>query len=1085
MSLLISLFSYCHIALTVPENGQLHARTKPSPRDVAFYDELLTAQVSLHIPTSSALPPPQRGFATYALPISIDESEEDPLEERTEQARATRLGLLAFLSCLNVDLRGSYVSPRAPLPPGSNIVPPTTAATPTSASNVPHHQRPIPSLDPRDAAYSEPTLPGDEAYFYSTAWQGNKQPAQPPSRNTASERIRAARKRVDGGNDELSETTSYVTWDQVEERWLVSWSIKVPVIYTRHRHPRPALLLTSSLALRLSASSALLTALNASLSGASPFLALLHPIESPSWSDHDLLTSLSAGPVYPDESPSQRAARAASALAKLPLSRLPSKVLGSRLVTPERSGRDIGRRISSRIATPSMNDDDDEGDQEGDVTDTSSSATSLRSRADTYSTLTSSSSSSSSSSSPSSSRPSSSHHSNDHFSRNRDLSENGLLMHDKSLQATSAADMNHGEAVVTLNRSARCVMDVRSAVGAKMRTTTVDNVSLDKIRRRRRIASGRDDDDGGEDAFPLDEMSDATGRALILCVELDNPSDSGLFFDVESCELDITVPGASASSTTKYVAKATLMDLGGEAAIRHAFRLAQGEQRNLLYFVHFETTAGGDGSATLWPTASSNAETARNVAIVVHGRPLLLAGHDAEPRDVTPSFSSTWNCTLDMQSLDRDLRRKTAAALPTPNVLESAAAAAGAKSSNSKAPAVSVGGSMKYSASSLSSAATAAAQQDAFHNQQQQHAARYPTASSRPNPPSRINTGGSLQAPTPSRGVSPVPPFHGHGEYSERIPSVGAGLLAQARLRAASAQQRVASDASLASNATTATTSTTAGTSSTSTPRDRTSSRRVFSTASTAVSRAVSGAGPGAAEMSPLEKEVLPLGFDRSYSASTPGDYLGGVLINARVYGGGEGKSTAPSSSLLPAHVRQLDTFTVELFVSNRSDRVKSFVLRWCNDVGAGGGGEEGGTAQQQQDHATRLNRSSSLTSIASTATTRAQQQRLMDAQTVYQRHSHAQQAHTALLPLEQDISTGPILPEQSTRVYLPLQALTLGVHSLDDLSVVDEETGSERILRCGGAGGAAASTRGPAARGGGGMPPACVVVVVAGDGDK
>lgn len=84
-----------------------------------------------------------------------------------------------------------------------------------------------------------------------------------------------------------------------------------------------------------------------------------------------------------------------------------------------------------------------------------------------------------------------------------------------------------------------------------------------------------------------------------------------------------------------------------------------------------------------------------------------------------------------------------------------------------------------------------------------------------------------------------------------------------------------------------------------------------------------------------------------------------------------------------------------------------------------------------------------------------------MDAQAVYKSHMDAltrTNLETSVIPLEQNVATGPIYPGQSVRVHLPLQALKVGVHALSDLSILDEDTGSERYLSFNGGVSASAS---------------------------
>ena len=89
-----------------------------------------------------------------------------------------------------------------------------------------------------------------------------------------------------------------------------------------------------------------------------------------------------------------------------------------------------------------------------------------------------------------------------------------------------------------------------------------------------------------------------------------------------------------------------------------------------------------------------------------------------------------------------------------------------------------------------------------------------------------------------------------------------------------------------------------------------------------------------------------------------------------------------------------------------------------------------------------------------------------MDAQAVYKSHLDTltrTNLETSVIPLEQNVATGPIFPGQSVRVHLPLQALKVGVHALSDLSILDDDTGIERYLSFNG--GVSAGNRGNGTR--------------------
>ncbi|PWN20189.1 hypothetical protein BCV69DRAFT_299335 [Microstroma glucosiphilum] len=1118
-SLLASLFSHSHLAINVPEcstsqPSPVASSSRGSSRSIAFYDEILTLTLHLELPPTAALPPPGKGWASYPLPVQIDELETDDWEERTEQARATRLALLVLLNNLHIDLRGAYATPRSALPPGSSPIPPTSAATSSHSSAIPANQRPTPSTERRDAAYSEPSLPGDEVPFYNVAWLGNKAPPEPVNKErTAVDRVAERRKRerkqqVTAGqssreqDEEDPVATSFASWDQREERWRIEWSVKVPVVYARHRHPHPALVLTSSVSLRLSPSSSYLTALSSSLSGISSYL---RPAEDSSWADHDLLTTLSSGPVYPDESPSQRAARAASALAKLPLSRLPSKVLGTRLVTPERSARDVGLKLTSAHPLPSMT-DEDEDEGEGDVTDGSSSSSSRSSSAASWA-------------SSGNSKGSSTTHASS-IARSRDLSEEGLMYNTLPRIRTgqgSASDAKEGDTIKTLTRSVRCALDVRSAVGVRMRTTIVPSLDTRAFLRGAHDLNreGADDEEATEE-----DVSSSVGRALVLCVEIDNTSDSGLLFHVDSCDLDITVPGIGNSGSltrlekNRYHASATLLSGAdrkgfGTAAGQGPFQLAQGEQRNLLYVVQFSLTAEGretaeplsgrtDAAASVaspWPWSASKPpatleEPSRNVAIVLHGRPLLLDGHGKEPLSVTPDFSSTWNCTLDMASLQEDLRRRMAAEMPSEEVLTSAAVAPASGSGASGVTATAIGGSARHSASALASALRqddANARANAAHAAQARPGAER-SASSRflPTPTSAafgrlspIGLGTPKSSPQPS--LISLPPYGNSGQdqavtslaspassSSSRVRPSGTGLLAQARMRAATLridEQPIASP--IASSA--------FRTSSGDFAVSRDVARRTDHAGSDmGAIKASTDVGSGVADWVTLRRLVTPDGPRarvRSAAFATPtnaahraasrgvnnhgqagvqgGSFIvpfrldrdlswqkrDGLLLNTRIRpafedpreGNGhmheieddEGEGSGPAKTgKLPFSISHMGSFHVEVLLTNRTDVMKTYILHWAESP--------------------------------TLASEEVVKDKLMDAETARRRYDAflARVKSSAVVPLENYVSVGPILPGASELALLPMMALMRGRHSIGDLLISDQVSGEERVLR-------------------------------------
>lgn len=957
-SLLLSdLFSHANFELSVPPYkppSQAWTSVASSSRDVAFYDEVLQVKIQLTLPSLPAhLPPPQPGHAVYPLPLSLDPSDDADISEHSEQARATRLVLLALLSCLAVDIRGTYTTPREPLPPGVRPVPPTIAATPlTSAAGsvvVPHNQRPTPSIcHLRDAPYQDQksNAYADDVTFFSTAWPANQSPPPRDKNRTSASPANG----IDDANGERP-TSCFVEWNQKEQIWGAQWQVEVPVIYARHRHPNPALILTAGLSLRLMPSASILTALTSNLTGGSPYLSLAGPNTPSSWADHDLLASLSAGPVYPDESPSQRAARAASALAKLPLSRLPSKVLATKLVTPERSARDVGRKLTSNkaIALPSMMGDED-GEEErgesdlGSFSSNGSSSSSPRNsvRSSTVG-LNNTSSSSSGYSTPASSTmggeadPAI-------LRRSRDLSEDGLAVGSGRRRTTS--DAQDADAVVTLQRSVLAAMDVRSAIGVRMRTTMLGHVNIGSEKPR---------------------------RALALCVEVDNPSDSGVIFDVAKVSLNISVPGKASTDANDQPPLKAEAKLVGDTNPEHSatkFRLDQGEQKNLVYYVRFVA----DPLASSVPT-SLQSQGSRNVAINVLGRPLRLAeqgdsdqAQDEEERFLTTEFSSTWNCTLDLSPLQEDLERLIFSEQKRPVNVSTTVHQGSARGSNN------IGGSLKHAASSLASAAA----QD--WQREQERSLLNQNQRARPGTMERSTSGLSLPSalipgrflPSPVRTSSLAASQSGAEVESPRSmsaaggssmtprsasiasPSSGSGLLAQAKLRAASA--RIASQTSQGfhhfgtdSNSRSATP--TGATIPELWPRA--SARRSMSVASngstaTAGGRVTSSGAPSVYDEldvrfsdSPSKVAIPPLRAVDDHSRVSSAWNSGGYLITTKVKCRLDGSQTqsqtssdspAAAAAGLPAvpTASDMSHFHLEVTLTNRSTLTRSFVISWA-----------------------------------------------------------------------------------------------------------------------------------------------------------
>jgi hypothetical protein len=233
--------------------------------------------------------------------------------------------------------------------------------------------------------------------------------------------------------------------------------------------------------------------------------------------------------------------------------------------------------------------------------------------------------------------------------------------------APSTARISHA----TLRKSFRKTLQTVSGFRVRMRTVFVPYVLLPEGGREG-VGPGEEDDDERERREAGNDE-----RTVVLCVEIENSAESGrrVGFAVEAVEVRIGGEGA----------KATL--IGWEdrdtdfSKQRDRFPLLIGanEQYNLLYAVSFLRSPGDvDGFSLtsddprIWDrfTGVSDADLQRAVTINIFGKPFLLsetlptseahtlvAGQNIDTATdsgvvsfPTQTFSSRWNCVLDLSS---------------------------------------------------------------------------------------------------------------------------------------------------------------------------------------------------------------------------------------------------------------------------------------------------------------------------------------------------------------------------------------------------------------------------------------------------
>ncbi|KAK0539247.1 hypothetical protein OC835_001194 [Tilletia horrida] len=424
--------------------------------------------------------------------------------------------------------------------------------------------------------------------------------------------------------------------------------------------------------------------------------------------DQDLLSALSEGPVYPGESPSDRAQRTKSSLARLPLSQLSAQVIGTKLLTPETAAQEIKGRSNRSSVLPPLPDAATEDSNDSFDGDLSAAAGMGR-------------------------RP-------PLLGSGSSAAAGSLKGADLSVDATAAgSSAAFSRERRVLKRSCLRVLDVSSAVSVRLRTVLSPAkpwASTLKAQNPKPANDAEDDEDALEpcedahdaislrhddsrlESYPIDE-----GGALLLCVELDHPllpvnlrrgpaNDrpfGELSFEITNVKIDVLEPSpqfaldADANGSVVHAVKpavnetlcATLFD--PEQALSSVdaaatenkgffpFVLTEGQQRNLVYCVDFidpvpAPDAIGSGSRPPSMTLHPDLGQIRQVNIVVEARPLLskvglkpydVSGGQEKPKpedaqedgevERLPSFSSAWNCSVDIATARTNLRRRNEA----------------------------------------------------------------------------------------------------------------------------------------------------------------------------------------------------------------------------------------------------------------------------------------------------------------------------------------------------------------------------------------------------------------------------------------
>lgn len=215
--------------------------------------------------------------------------------------------------------------------------------------------------------------------------------------------------------------------------------------------------------------------------------------------------------------------------------------------------------------------------------------------------------------------------------------------------STSKLTPNH-----ILRKSYRKILQTVSGFRVRMRTVFVPHVLLP----RNPSASESDQNTYDRADFVNGNEEREAGnseRTVVLCVEVENSGESGPAMGFSLERLDVKIGGEGA--TTRLIG-------WGECAFdsdteNHLFPLLIGsmEQYNLLYVVSFWSTPNDQESFLLTGQGFNDGELQRAVAITVYGRPYLTSQVKDENNILsypTPTFSSRWNCILDLSSKSRE-----------------------------------------------------------------------------------------------------------------------------------------------------------------------------------------------------------------------------------------------------------------------------------------------------------------------------------------------------------------------------------------------------------------------------------------------
>ncbi|CED82930.1 TRAPP II complex, Trs65 [Phaffia rhodozyma] len=570
----------------------------------------------------------------------------------------------------------------------------------------------------------------------------------------------------------------------------------------------------------------------------------------------------------------------------------------------------------------------------------------------------------------------------------------------------------------TLRKSFRAIFALASGLSLRMRTVYLPNLLTN---------AGQLEGQDLPDRTSEDEEGDEEERKIVMSVEVESTGgvtdegDNSCGFEIETVEV-LVGGGSSGVHLLEPFSSETpeCRDSVEKEAAKSVFplELRPLDQFSLLYVVsttHLEGLSTGSSTAissgqsgpTLFPPGPTDpthhrrqtsivpailsvVSPERPVSIAVTGRPFIfrssapsmdLPSTESEKHYLSSSFVSRWNCSLDLTHLDTGLVNKRISVPALAGLAQPRGIGLGRPSVGLGGGGHQVAGNRRYSIANLASLAQSGRNHSSSShnpNQLQQHHPALPSINSLPTilptppqafpPIQQIDT--SLASGSASINgmkeplATPAFPSYPAHDRQQRQPS---GILPPSQLAFVNSR-----------------------------------------TSAPAVSTAEGGGRGGHGTQYEEEGLLVSVNVHTPYGASSDRNH------------GENGEEARDEERRDRRTVRPLEPFTLEVFVFNKSDRIRRFVVgvpekrrgRLAGPAEVQGhSGETGGDGDVEDGR--------------------------MGISQLRSRLAEHLSSTTPLIPLENNIRVGPLLPRSSQSVRMKFLALTEGVHSVDTLAII------------------------------------------------